>query len=569
MLEKLTVSNFALIEEVEIEFSAGLNVFTGETGAGKSIVLDAVGAILGARSSIEYIRSNTDCYCIQAKFNITSLPEVKFWLDKHEIEYIDNELLLMRRLNRSGRNAITANAIQIPLNKLKELGSLLIDIHAQHHSQLLLQSSNHLSLLDTYGDTPLYNAKQKYDLAFDEYRKLEEQLTILLSKVQQREQSMDILRWQISEIETVKPRINEYEDLQAESKRLSNMDKMRIALENANYLLDNDKIGIINNLYKLSNELKNISKYENKFDEILSNIQEWQYLLTDTKEDISTYYDNLEQSPKRLEEVQKRIDEIYKLYKKHGNYEQTIAFLHNAQAEYNSFECMDEQVATLKSSIQKSKDSLFLAAANLTKIRTNVASKLSKDVQKHIRDLAMPAAIFEISIHNKTNFTADGCDDVLFLFSANVGQEARAVNKIASGGEVSRIFLALKTVLMSKFQFATMIFDEVDTGVSGTTAQRMAEKLFLIACSVQTICVTHLPQVACMADVHIKISKNTVQKQTITRVHIMNHQERITEISNIMVGDNQTELTRNSAAQMLEWAFMRKNELNGTATGGK
>lgn len=569
MLEKLTVSNFALIEEVEIEFAAGLNVFTGETGAGKSIVLDAVSAILGARSSIEYVRSNTDSYCIQAKFNISALPKVKSWLDKHEIECIDNELLLMRRLNRSGKNAITANAIQIPLNKLKELGGLLVDIHAQHHSQLLLQSSNHLSLLDTYGDTPLYNAKQKYTIAFDEYRKLEEQLTVLLSKVQQREQSMDILRWQISEIETVKPRINEYEDLQTESKRLSNMDKMRLALENANYLLDNDKIGIINNLHKLSNDLKTIAKYENKFDEILANIQEWQYLLADAKEDITVYYDNLEQSPQRLEEVQKRIDELYRLYKKHGNYEQTIAFLRNAQSEYNSFESMDEQVTTLRTLLQKAKENLILYATSLTKVRTTVANKLAKDVQRHIRDLAMPGAIFEISIQNKPGFTAEGCDDVLFLFSANIGQEVRAVNKIASGGEVSRIFLALKTVLMSKFQFATMIFDEVDTGVSGTTAQRMAEKLFLIACSVQTICVTHLPQVACMADIHIKISKNTIQKKTITSVHIMNHQERIAEISNIMVGDNQTELTRNSAAQMLEWAATRKIELKNTTTGGK
>lgn len=562
MLERLSVSNFALIESVDIELTKGFNVFTGETGAGKSIVLDAVGAILGARSSGDYIRNDADSYCIQAAFNIADLPNIHQWLHEHGIEAQDNELFLLRRLNRAGKNIITVNGVQLPLNALRELGGMLVDMHAQHHNQLLLQQSNHLSLLDAYADNRVKQAKQEYKQIYSEYKALLQEIEQTRAKAKQREQSMDILNWQIQEIEEVKPKEQEYEHLQTESKRLSNMEKIRFALESAHTLIESDKgSGLIKAINKLENNLEVLAKYETRFAEILEGIREWQYVLSDTKMELADYYERLEQSPLSLEKLQERLDALYRLYKKYGGYEQTVEFLNNAKAEYEQLAGLDDSLKALVEQEAELLKQVQAKAQNLTIARESVAKRLSKDVQAHIRDLAMPEALFVIQLLRREEFAAEGWDDVVFTFSANKGQEVKPVNKIASGGEVSRIFLALKTVLMSKFNFATMIFDEVDTGVSGSTAQRMAEKLILISKSSQVICVTHLPQVACMADTHIKISKKSSSGRTLTNVHTLSSVERVDEIATMIAGDSQTLLTRESAAQMLEMAKSRKQEL--------
>lgn len=562
MLERLSVSNFALIESVEIELTRGFNVFTGETGAGKSIVLDAVGAILGARSSSDYIRNNADSYCIQAAFNIKDSPEIYKWLQERGIEIQDYELFLLRRLNRAGKNVITANGVQIPLNALRELGALLVDIHAQHHNQLLLQQSNHLGLLDAYADSRLRQAKQNYKQLYDEHKSLLQHIEETRLKAKQREQSMDILNWQIQEIDDVKPQEQEYENLQIESKSLSNMEKIKFALENAHVLIESDKgSGLIKALNKLESNLDILAKYESRFGAILDGMREWQYVLADAKMELADYYERLEQSPLSLEKIQERLDALYRLYKKYGGYQQTVEFLNNARAEYQQLAGLDDCLKELLNKEQELLKRLQEKAQTLTNARKNIAVRLSKDVQGHIRDLAMPEALFVIQLLEREEFAASGRDDVVFTFSANKGQEVRPVNKIASGGEVSRIFLALKTVLMSKFNFATMIFDEVDTGVSGSTAQRMADKLILISKSSQVICVTHLPQVACMADTHIKISKKSLADSTQTYIHVLDSLEKVDELATMIAGDNQTLLTRESAAQMLELAKVRKQEL--------
>lgn len=562
MLERLSVSNFALIESVEIELTNGFNVFTGETGAGKSIVLDAVGTILGARSSGDYIRNDADSYCIQAVFNIAKLPNIYQWLQEHGIDTQEDELFLLRRLNRAGKNVITVNGVQLPLNALRELGGLLVDMHAQHHSQLLLQQSNHLGLLDAYADNRLKQVKKEYKHLYNDYKSLLKEVEQTRIKAKQREQSMDILNWQIQEIEEVNPKVQEYENLQTESKRLSNMEKIRLALENAHILIESDKgSGLINSLSKLENNLETLGKYESRFAEILDGMREWQYVLADTKLELADYYERLEQSPLSLEKIQERLDILYRLYKKYGSYEQTVEFLNTAKVEYEQLAGIDDCLKALIEQEHELLKELKIRAQALTDARQSIASRLEKDVQAHIRDLAMPEALFVIQLLRREDFGLEGCDDVIFTFSANKGQEVKPVNKIASGGEVSRIFLALKTVLMSKFNFATMIFDEVDAGVSGSTAQRMAEKLILISKSSQVICVTHLPQVACMADTHIRISKQSSGGRTLTNVHTLSKVERVDEIATMIAGDNQTLLTRESAAQMLEIAKGRKQEL--------
>lgn len=562
MLERLSVSNFALIESVDIELANGFNVFTGETGAGKSIVLDAVGAILGARSSSDYIRNDADSYCIQAVFNVSDLPHIKLWLKEHGIDAQDEELILLRRLNRAGKNVITANSVQIPLNILRELGALLVDMHAQHHNQLLLQQSNHLGLLDAYADENLKVAKTEYKQLYNEYKHLQQEIAETQAKAKQREQSMDILNWQIQEIEEVKPKAQEYENLQTESKRLSNMEKIKFALENGHALIDSDKGGLIKSLSKLEANLEVLAKYESRFAEFLETVSEWQYVLADVKMELTDYYERLDQSPLSVEKIQERLDALYRLYKKYGDYESTIEFLDKAKQEYEQLASIDDSLKALVEQEKELLKQLKAKAQLLSEARREIALRLSRDVQSHIRDLAMPEAVFVVQVSSKDEFGVEGVDEISFNFSANAGQEVRPVNKIASGGEVSRIFLALKTILMSKFNFATMIFDEVDTGVSGSTAQRMAEKLILISKSSQVICVTHLPQVACMADIHINIRKQSTQGRTLTSVQTLDRAERIEEIATMIAGDSQTLLTKESAAQMLDLAKQRKQELN-------
>lgn len=561
MLESLAVSNFALIEDIKIEFSAGFNVFTGETGAGKSIVLDAVGAILGARSSADYIRKDCDAYCIQAIFDIKGLEQVALWLQEHAIAVEADELILLRRLTRAGKNTITANGMQIPLAALKELGSILVDIHAQHHNQMLLQQANHLALLDAYADDSLKIAKVKYKEAFEEYKVAVRELEEMQAKSKQREQMMDILDWQIKEIQEVNPKENEYEELQDESKRLSNLDKIKMALESAHHLIENDKGGLMTALHKLENNLSIIGKYEPKFQEVLENVKDWQYILSDSKLELADYYERLDQSPMSLEQVQDRLDAIYRLYKKHGDYPGLMEFWQKAQAEYQALDALEDSLKGLEEHVKQQQSRLEQCAAELTRERSAVAVKLAAQIQLHIRDLAMPEAVFQIEVTDRTDFGTEGRDEVVFMFSGNRGQDPKPVHKIASGGEISRIFLALKTVLMSRFNFATMIFDEVDTGVGGTTAQRMAEKLVVIAQSAQTICVTHLPQVACMADRHMKINKYSIEDRTITDVQILNRNERIEELAGMMAGESRTNITKESAAQMLDMAVMKKAQL--------
>lgn len=562
MLERLSVSNFALIESVDIELTNGFNVFTGETGAGKSIVLDAVGAILGARSSSDYIRNDADSYCIQAVFNISDLSHIKLWLKEHGIDTQDEELILLRRLNRAGKNVITANSVQIPLNILRELGALLVDMHAQHHNQLLLQQSNHLGLLDAYADENLKLAKAEYKKLHKEYKHLQQEISDTQIKAKQREQSMDILNWQIQEIEEVKPKEQEYENLQAESKRLSNMEKIKFALENGHALIDSEKGGLIKSLSKLEANLEVLAKYESRFAELLESVSEWQYVLADVKMELTDYYERFDQSSLSVEKIQERLDALYRLYKKYGDYESTVEFLTKAKQEYEQLASIDDSLKALLEQEKELLKQLRAKAKLLSDARREIALRLSRDVQAHIRDLAMPEAVFVVQVSSKDEFGTEGVDEISFNFSANAGQEVRPVNKIASGGEVSRIFLALKTILMSKFNFATMIFDEVDTGVSGSTAQRMAEKLILISKSSQVICVTHLPQVACMADTHINIRKQSAQGRTITSVQTLDRAERIAEIATMIAGDSQTMLTKESAAQMLDMAKQRKQELN-------
>lgn len=561
MLIWLSVHNFALIENAKIEFDDKFNVFTGETGAGKSIVLDAVGAVLGFRASNDYIRVGCDYFRVQAAFDIAKMDEVKAWLTERGIDTVDNELILSRRFSKNGKNIINVNDVQITIGSLRQLGEMLVDIQAQHSNQLLLTGSYHLQLLDLYAGAKMQELLAAYKNTFTEYRNIEQQISQTMQRAQEREQKMDILKWQIQEIESAKLKEHEYEKLQAESKRLANAEKIRTALKKSYGLLNEAAAGhnLLDMLCDLYDNLTVVAKYEDKFVSTAETLKEWQYVLEDIKSDLSDYYEKLDEQPYTIEQLQKRIDVLYKLQKKYGDYAQTIEFLQNAKQQYQELTDIEEDIKTLENQKNSLLANLQQQAIAISGLRNKTAAKLIKELKSHITDLAMPKAVFEIEINRKAEYSTEGIDEVVFMFSANPGQAPKPLQKVASGGELSRIFLALRTVL-GRSSDITMVFDEIDTGVSGITAQRMAEKLVLISKNRQVICVTHLPQVACMADRHIYVSKEQGTDTTHTKIETLDMQGRIDNITQMMAGAA-TELAKDSATQLIAMADERKREL--------
>ena len=561
MLMWLSVHNFALIENAKIEFDDKFNVFTGETGAGKSIVLDAVGAVLGFRASNDYIRVGCDYFRVQAAFDIAKMDEVKAWLSERGIDTVDNELILSRRFSKNGKNIINVNDVQITIGSLRQLGEMLVDIQAQHSNQLLLGASYHLQLLDFYAGVKMQELLSDYKNTFNDYKNIEQQIVQTMQRAQEREQKMDILKWQIQEIESAKLKEHEYEKLQAESKRLANAEKIRTALKKSYGLLNETAAGhnLLDMLCDLYDNLTVVAKYEDKFVSTVETLKEWQYVLEDIKSDLSDYYEKLDEQPYTIEQLQKRIDVLYKLQKKYGDYNQTIEFLQNAKQQYQELMDIEEDIKSLDSQKNTLMANLQQQATAVSAIRAKTAAKLIKELKTHITDLAMPKAVFEIAINRKSDYGIDGMDEVVFMFSANPGQTPKPLQKVASGGELSRIFLALRTVL-GRNSDITMVFDEIDTGVSGITAQRMAEKLVLISKNRQVICVTHLPQVACMADRHIYVSKEQSTDTTHTKIENLDMQGRIDNITQMMAGAA-TELAKDSATQLIVMADERKREL--------
>ena len=472
--------------------------------------------------------------------------------------------MITRKLNKNGKNLIDINGVQVTLTTLRELGLQLVDMHAQNNNQLLLQAAYHLELVDLYLEVAGHEILSAYKNVFAEYMQAKKNLQMVQASLMVREQRMDILRWQIQEIENIAPKLNEYEQLEIESKKLANFEKISQNLQEATLLLEHPKGGgILEDLERLSSRLENLAKYEHKFVGFVKNLQDSQYLVQDIKLELQDYFEQIDSNPVSLEKIQIRLDELYKLYKKYGDYNETAKFLVNAKQEYADLERVEESIKDLENDLAKVRGQLVEKSEKLSLARKNAAEKLAIATQEHIRDLAMPQANFMVQVLDQPEFTHNGKDEVQLLFSANVGQQLKPVAKVASGGELSRIFLALKTVMMSKFHYATMIFDEVDTGVSGFTAQRMAEKLVLISKDCQVICVTHLPPVACMADRHMCIKKIQTSDKTTTEVNLLNLQEKINEISNMMAGDSQTDLTKDNVAQMLKIAQERKLFLRG------
>lgn len=565
MLTTLSVHNFALFDKLVVDFQKGFNIITGETGAGKSILVDAFDIVLGGKALTEYIRTGTDFYLVQAIFDIKDSPSVCSLLDEQGIDYPDGELILSRRIVLEGKNVSTVNGIRIPASLLKQIGERLVDVHGQYESQLLLKPDSYLHMLDSYAGVEGKELLKNYRSLYNDLKQIDKAIEQNASDAVERERSLDILSWEIEEIEKADLKVGEDKNLEEESDKLANAEKITSALAKAYSLLDDEKNeqgGVLTTISDISRELVVASRYDVDLERLSKSFLDIEYVLSDIKAELLNKLESQELEPQSLESVQQRLDIIYKLKKKYGSeIEEILVYCTNAQEKREHLLQVEENSHLLEQQKTEILAKIQVSAKNLTDHRKKIAKTFVGQVVKHIHDLAMDKAEFVVEIKQKENYTQTGLDEVQFLFTANSGQALKPLNKVASGGEISRIALAIKSVLMGKVEIPTMVFDEVDSGVGGSTAQRMAEKLSLIALERQVLCITHLPQVACMADCHIYIEKKQTQKETWIEVSILDDKGRIEELTRMIAGDNKTELAKENAEQMLQLARDKKATL--------
>ena len=548
MLIDLKIENIAVIESAEIEFDSGLNVMTGETGAGKSIIIDAINAVLGERTSRELIRSGADNAKVYASFADIN-KETERILDEMGIEKMpDKTLVLSRSISSSGKNACRINGCPSTVSALKEIGVGLINIHGQHDSQALLSPDKHCSFIDLLAENS--DLRGEYKSVFTNLVSVKKELDSLYDSRDEKAARLDYLNFQINEIEQANIREGERDELSKEKELLQHSGKVIKSLEKAYAALSDDN-GILAGVEECAYELEIASKYYVNTEKSATGIRGISYELADYSAEIRSLIDGFDYSPERLSEINERLDFLYRLSMKYGATEaEIISMLEKAVVERNAIEVSDERIAELEEKLYALSDEIKILSAKLTDSRMKAAREFEKSVKAELEFLDMPKVTFVVD-RKQTALTSKGADAIEFLISANPGQEPRPIAKTASGGELSRIMLAIKNVLSDKDDVATLIFDEIDTGVSGSAAEKIALKLHQVSKGRQVICVTHLARIAAQADRQMKISKSVDENKTYTKIDTLDFEGRAAEIARITAGENVTALQIETAKEML------------------
>lgn len=563
MLKTLTVWNFALLEHVQVEFGAGLNILTGETGAGKSILIDSLGAILGQRISSDSIRTGCEWLRVEAVF---SLEEESLGL--HELlrqQAIDDSegiLIITRQVTRGGRSMALVNGCHVTMALLKQIGSFLVDVHGQNENLALLKSENQFDLLDRY-DSDLAEAFMSYSQVYGEWQKSRKLYAEKKQASREYAQRLDMLRWQDNEITAANLKPKEEEELETEIRRLSHAEKIAGYVEKSYNLLDNgskEGISVLAALSKIKKDLEDMSRFDDSMTNTQKMIEEALVILQEAAYELRDYGENMEFSPERLNKLQNRMDIIYRLRKKYGTtVEEILAHQQKVKRELSAIENYDDDMTKLEHEIKNLASKLSRKAEILTNLRKRAAEELSTAIVIQLKELGMQRAIFRIAVEPANGFQANGADDVAMFFSANPGEMEKPLQKVASGGELSRISLAIKTVVASRdSSVPSMVFDEIDTGIGGRTAQMVAERIALVARFKQVLCITHLPQIACMADVHLYLFKAVSGDTTVTQVRQLSERERISEIARMASGADMTTASLDNAKEMVSHAKIKK-----------
>ena len=547
MLSLLHIENIAVIERSEISFGAGFNVLTGETGAGKSIVIDAISAILGERAYRDMVRTGTDKASVRAVF--TDVPELS-WFADNGVEY-DSETVIQREIYLDGKNVCRVNGSLVSVSILRKLGIQLINIHGQHDSASLFDEENHLTFLDAFGEhsSLIDTYKEKYTAVLALRREIDS-LTMDESEKLRR---METLCYQIAEIEKAELNAGEDEELESRRKLLQSAEKIADGMNDAavNLYGGEDSDGAASLLAMAERALARICKYSDSISELHEKIADLMYQVEDAARLVLDARDELSYSDEELDRIESRLDVIHKLRRKYGaTCEDILEYLQKAKQELDEIEFADDHLEQLKGKLQKAEKEAWDAAIALRVVRKDTADAMACRILTELAQLDMPRVQFECRFV-ETDLAANGADTVAFYMSANAGEDLKPLSKVASGGELARIMLAMKNVLAEQDQVTTLIFDEVDTGVSGRAAQKVAEKLRSVAQHKQVLCVTHLPQLAALAQNHLLIAKSERGGRTYTTVTPLDIEGRKRELARIIGGANITEITLKSAEEML------------------
>ena len=563
MLKTLTVWNFALLEQVEIEFDAGLNILTGETGAGKSILIDALGAVLGHRLSGDVIRTGCEWSRVEAIFDIAGEEKLHAFLREQAIADEDDALIVTRQLTVKGKNVILVNGCHVTLAVLRKIGEYLADIHGQNENLALLKAENQFHLLD--GSRPeSTRLAAAYGAAFTAWQEAAAALSAKEEQARDIADRLDMLRWQVQEIESAQLTEKEDEGLEAEIKRLSNAERITESIEEARVLLDGDdnQDGVLGALARVRAALETVARYDDDVSSSLPMLEDAVCQLQEVAHTVRGYRDGLEFDPARLDALQSRLDTIDKLCRKYGgSLTAVMAHQEKITAELADMENYDSDIALLRTAEAEAQRRAKAAAAALSQSRQEAAAELSARISERLASLGMPDARLTLKV-SPAEMTVRGADALDILFLANVGEEEKPLAKIASGGELSRIALAIKSVAAAgDSSVGSMVFDEIDTGIGGKTAQMVAECIAAVASRKQVLCITHLPQIACMADGHFYLSKASEKGKTTTNVRRLTATEQVKEIARMASGMDVSAASLDNAREMIHFAAAKKKEL--------
>ena len=551
MLRSINIENIAIIEKCNIDFSAGFNVLTGETGAGKSIVIDSINAVTGQRTSKELVRSGCEKGSVSALFEDIS-ASAKSQFAEYGVECDDDSIMLLRTINADGRSVCKINGVTVNVSVLRDVGRLLVNIHGQHDNQALLDPQNHLGFIDAFGD---YNKIiEDYRSCYSELRTVRKKLKSLSTNEDEKLRKIDLLKYQINEIEVANIKVGELKELIEKRELIRNSEKLRLSLEMCKTLLSGDDSvsGAETALSQSLNEFSSVSKILKSYEKLLERFDFAVSEISDISAEIRDLCESVSFDPNELDECEQRIDLITMLNKKYGGDEAAVLeFLDKAKAELESITVSDEMILELENQSELLEDKLVEKGSALSKARRKAADDFSKRVCDVLQYLEMPKVVFLVDIKPKM-YTIDGCDEVEFLISANLGQEAKPLAKIASGGELSRIMLAIKSIMSAFDDANTLIFDEIDTGISGKAADKVGRQMKALSKNKQVLCVTHLAQIAASADSHYLISKSSSENSTYTKVTEISGDERVNEIARIMSGGNMTENLYKTAKELIE-----------------
>ncbi len=558
MLEQLSVRNFAIIEQIDLELSAGMTVFSGETGAGKSLIVDALGFLLGARADSSIIREGAAECIVSGLFSVSNAQDIARWLGEREIEWRSEEAILLRRtMKQNGRSLAWIQDRQVSRNELVEFTQYLVDIHGQHEHQRLIDPATHIDMLDAYAS--LGQELQSYASAYAEWRSALQEYRNLLDQKAKRSQEADYLDFVAKEIAAVKPKPNEDEQLEAEENILSQHEKLFGAISEAASLLGaGEGSDVLHALRRIRADIENARAIDSRLGALAERLAAAYYELEDVSESIREYQANLRFDPARLERIEQRLAELQKLKRKYGpQLSDVFDRYERARATLETLTHADENLAELEQRVKTLKERVFSAALNLSEKRLSAAVSMSSSIEEIIRKLGMPDARVHLRVTRAKDeigayrATSRGIDDVEFYIAPNPGEPERPLSRIASGGELSRFALALKAVLAAHDVVDTLVFDEIDTGIGGQVGVAVGEYLKQLSQYRQVLCVTHLATIAAQADQQYKVDKQVSAGRTSTSLRLLSRQEREAEIARMLSGSAESEVSRTHAAELL------------------